>query len=401
MRDGRREPIQVDLVEFDPSRMRLQARRSTSRLVPIVDAVVQLGRVGRGGDLPGDSAFGDLGLVRLAEVVATEGALAGVNGNFYVDYGVCLDARDLGIDLTDDADLHLGELVGWFVTDGVELAPPLFNRAVLAVTADHRAHIRRVAMADVLLPNSRRVTWGAVNHAESGTTVLWDRVAGDRTTKSAGHVDACISRSTVVDIRPGGQSHIPLLGFVLAIPASVAEAVLDGVRVGDEVVVGNDFPTGLGAVTQAMACGPQLVRDGQVDIDFDAEGLGEKDTTVLPLSLSRVVDSFRAARSFVFLRDGRVVFGVVSGISMGGGRPGDLTSVGMTFGELAQLCTDLGADDAIALDGGGSSSLVARVGDDTARVLNVPTGGSDVPRGSERFIRTFWLASEPGPPDGG
>jgi len=65
----------------------------------------------------------------------------------------------------------------------------------------------------------------------------------------------------------------------------------------------------------------------------------------------------------------------------------------MTFGELAQLCVDLEADDAISLDGGGSSSLVARV-TGRPRVLSYPTGGSDVVEGSERFIKTYWLARE-------
>jgi exopolysaccharide biosynthesis protein len=62
----------------------------------------------------------------------------------------------------------------------------------------------------------------------------------------------------------------------------------------------------------------------------------------------------------------------------------------MTFGELMQLCLDLRADDAYALDGGGSSSIVVRVGEE-ARVLNIPTGGSDVEKGEERFINNYWL----------
>jgi len=43
-----------------------------------------------------------------------------------------------------------------------------------------------------------------------------------------------------------------------------------------------------------------------------------------------------------------------------------------------------------ALDGGGSSSIVARDGG-VVRVLNAPTGGADVGPGEERFINTYWL----------
>jgi len=217
---------------------------------------------------------------------------------------------------------------------------------------------------------------------------LYNRVAGATTPRSAEVVDLAVSGTTVVGVRPGGGSPIPLLGFVLAVPTHRAAGLLAGVVTGDTVGVETTFPSELGRVDQAMACGPQLVRDGQVDLDLDIEEFGMKDSSVLPLSLTRTVDSFRAARSFAFLRDGRLVLGTVSGTLLGSGPP--RVSAGMTFAELAQLCADLGADDAMGLDGGGSSSLVALV-DGAPRVLGVPTGGADVPEGTERFIKTYWL----------
>ncbi len=47
-------------------------------------------------------------------------------------------------------------------------------------------------------------------------------------------------------------------------------------------------------------------------------------------------------------------------------------SEGMTLAELAQLMLDLGAHDAMNLDGGGSSTLVVRGADGQPRVLNSP-----------------------------
>jgi hypothetical protein len=141
-------------------------------------------------------------------------------------------------------------------------------------------------------------------------------------------------------------------------------------------------------VVEAMACGPLLVRDGQVDIDFAAEGFGDKDTGLLPLSLTRAVDSFRAARSVLMLRGGHLVFGAISGTQVGHGPVG--VSAGVTFGELAALCVALGAEAAMGLDGGGSSTLVVQR--DGPTVVNVPTGGADVPPGAERFVATYLLA---------
>ena len=47
-------------------------------------------------------------------------------------------------------------------------------------------------------------------------------------------------------------------------------------------------------------------------------------------------------------------------------------SQGMTLAELAKLMIDLGAHDAMNLDGGGSSTMVIRGGDGNPRILNSP-----------------------------
>ena len=49
-----------------------------------------------------------------------------------------------------------------------------------------------------------------------------------------------------------------------------------------------------------------------------------------------------------------------------------LYSEGMTLMELAELMIDLGADYAMNLDGGGSSTMVVEGRDDQPRILNYP-----------------------------
>jgi exopolysaccharide biosynthesis protein len=137
-----------------------------------------------------------------------------------------------------------------------------------------------------------------------------------------------------------------------------------------------------------MACGPHLVRDGALCLNFEEEDFGQQDSTVISFFLPRWVETYEAARSFVALRDDTLILGTVSGTAYGYGKPE--VSAGMTFGELAQLCLDLEVDHAYALDGGGSSSLVARI-NGQPRVLNTPTGGADVGKGEERYINTYWL----------
>ena len=60
-------------------------------------------------------------------------------------------------------------------------------------------------------------------------------------------------------------------------------------------------------------------------------------------------------------------------------------SEGVTFAELAEICREVGGWDALALDGGGSSTLVARDANGEPTVLNCPIHGKHPP-GVERPV---------------
>jgi hypothetical protein len=389
--DGRRR-LRVDVLEFDAATVRLEPRRAleAAGVLPASQALALLGG-SRHGRSPSADTFARLGLVRLADAVHGAGALGGINGGFYVDYGHLLDLGvDLGIDLAGVPGLRFGDPIGWYVQDGTEVTPPVFGRAALITTRDGATHLRRVSMVGCRLAGGEVLRWTVANGPRSGATTLFTGLAGFHTPRDAGYVDLAIAGGRVNTIVPGGGAAIPLTGYVVSVPRAAPGIDLAAVRPGDAVTTLDDFPEDLGRPLHAMGCGPLLVRDGQVDLDLLAEEFGEKDTATLPFSLTRSVDRFRAARSFVGLSAGRLVLGVVSGTRLGAGAP--TVSAGATFGELAQLCADLGLEEAMALDGGGSSSLVARMDEDRpATVLNVPTGGSDVPEGHERFINTHLL----------
>ncbi|HQY88741.1 MAG TPA: phosphodiester glycosidase family protein [Tepidisphaeraceae bacterium] len=53
-------------------------------------------------------------------------------------------------------------------------------------------------------------------------------------------------------------------------------------------------------------------------------------------------------------------------------------SHGVTLRELGAMMIELGANDAINLDGGGSSTMVERVSDGNYRILNRPSDGSEI-----------------------
>jgi len=425
------KPVVIDLVEMDPARVRFQARMATAEALPVSSYQVAstFAEFQRTGRRPDQDTFRQLGLIQLSQKVRESGALAGINGNHYYDYGHHINAATLGIDAARVPGLFFGDPIGWFVSDGRELSPPAFNRAALIVTADGQIAIEKVFATGVTLgahrperacpatasttasitastrgrarggERSRRagagrhLTWETVNALkQDGVPCFYNSVFGAETEVSDTHVDLAIAKGQVFAVARGGGLPIPFTGFVLSLPAEDATWVGDSI-VGqpDLLTVSNNLPASYGRVVQAMACGPHLVREGQMAIDFVAEDFGEQDSTVMSFFLPRTVGSYDAARSFMMLRGGLLTIGVVSGAAMGYGAPQE--SGGMTFGELARLALDLGAEHAYALDGGGSSSIAVHHRGEV-RTLGIPTGGADVGKGQERFINTYWLFYE-------
>jgi flagellar motility protein MotE (MotC chaperone) len=364
------KPVIVDLLEVDLDRTRLDARIAASQAAALpADRTAEVFEVYRAENRrPSGQDFARFGLTQLSRAVERDGAIAAINGNFYFDYGHYINGVTLGVDIARVPGLYFGDPIGWFVADGRELIPPAFNRAAGVVTEDGNVHIDRVFMTAIVLPDGRRVTWERLNAPKEGGriqafTSLW----GYRTEGGDSHVDVAIGRGAIAAVSPGGEQVIPLTGLVLSIPRERSD-LLSAVAPGRAVTVENNFPPSRGRVVHAMACGPSLVRDGVADTDFEAEDFGQQ-----------------------ALRGRTLILGTVSGTAYGFGR--SAVSGGMTFGEMGQLCLDLGVDHAYALDGGGSSSLVARDGG-VPRVLNTPTGGADVSAGEERYINTYWLVHE-------
>jgi hypothetical protein len=135
-------------------------------------------------------------------------------------------------------------------------------------------------------------------------------------------------------------------------------ATLRDVRVGESVQVSYALTASSGVATQEAVGATPVLRDGQ-----PVDGLGS---------------TGRASRSAVGLSaDGRHVRLVtVDG--------NEETDAGPTLAELAAILRDMGSDDAVNLDGGGSSTLVFRApGAPAASIVNSPSGSAPraVPNG--------------------
>ncbi len=137
-------------------------------------------------------------------------------------------------------------------------------------------------------------------------------------------------------------------------------AHLDGLAVGDSVSLDHDLVSGDGSTLQTAIGGLVLIMDGtELTLDDSASTLAPR---------TAVGSSADGSTLYMVAVDGR------SG-----------SSVGATLQSMADIMQDLGAtQDVINLDGGGSTTLVAREGDSTTTsVRNTPSDGSQrsVPNG--------------------
>jgi hypothetical protein len=156
-----------------------------------------------------------------------------------------------------------------------------------------------------------------------------------------------------------GRPLIPHDGYALAAAETQQDLLLSLVR-GEHVTL--DVALAPPDIQHALQGGPSLVRDGRVFVPYAWEGFR--------YSFYRM----RTARSAVGITaTGKILFVTVDGRSR--------QNSGMNLLELAGLMRDLGAHDAMNLDGGGSTTMV--VGGKVVSAL---------PRGGERRVASMLVA---------
>jgi Phosphodiester glycosidase len=200
--------------------------------------------------------------------------------------------------------------------------------------------------------------------SDSSELVAFSPAWGGRTPRSSRVVEAVVRGGAVAAVRSGGGSVVPLGGMVLAGTGNAA-SMLRAAVVGEEARAELALrargrlidPALYGAI---VGGGPRLVTRGRVRVAARAEGFDG----IPGFSDGRHPRTLAGVR-----RDGTVLLVTVDGRAPG-------WSAGATLREAALVMRSLGARDALALDGGGSTTMVVR-----GRVVNRPSD-----RGGERPV---------------
>jgi Phosphodiester glycosidase len=281
--------------------------------------------------------------------MAPSAATAGVNGDFFT--------------------FATGAPSGIFMRDTVVASQPSGDRSSAGLTADGRLDVRRVSFFGTWKGQgpARALTGLNKPPPDTGGVSLFTSDYGAATPATKGTLAVTLFpfpaavanadlQAPVVDVRTGGRSvPIPVDGAVLvAKGASTAQLAADAPR-GSIVRAEILFKPAWPGVVSAIGGGPQIVRAGA---PVFRAGEAFTSTTLGP----------REARTAVGqLRDGRLVL-----VAVDGRQPH--YSVGLTNFELAQALVRLGAVTAMALDGGGSTTMAF-----DGKLLNRPSNGAQRP----------------------
>ncbi|HZX01303.1 phosphodiester glycosidase family protein [Kribbella sp.] len=283
----------------------------------------------------------------LSQQLASRGAIAGVNGDFF-------DINDT------NAPLGVGVESGRLVN-----APAAGHNDTAVIGKDGLGKIAQLFLQGTATDGATKLELTnlnspAVNAGGIGLyTPEWGDAARTRTVDGLPTVREVILRDGVVVSSATTPATTPLAANEQALIGREAGAdALTALQVGDKVGIAYGLRPDAAGVAAAVSGNYQLAKDGEVPAD--------------------VPDADLAPRTAIgFDADGsRMILLTVDGRATG--------SRGLSLKEMGQLMISLGADDALNLDGGGSSTMLARTpGKATPDVVNDPSDGNErlIPNG--------------------
>ena len=250
-----------------------------------------------------------------------------------------------------------GMLIGNTRIDGQTAGTTYYTRTSLGFMPDGTLKLAPSEYYGEVNVNGKKVFLSGVNcERGANTTILYNGLFGSYTKTNEYGTEYIIKDGKVIGVNQG-NSFIPAGGQVISVHGTAQEAFA-GVKAGDKVTIGESFGRELDAAQNIIGAGPELLRDGRVNVTAAQEQF--------PNDIARG----RAPRTAVGIKaDGKVILLVVDGRQS--------HSIGATLAETAQLLQKFGAVNGFNLDGGGSSEMVLQ-----GQIMNSPSDGGERAVGS-------------------
>lgn len=257
---------------------------------------------------------------------------------------------------------------GLLIIDGRPVKNTSPGWMVFGITFDGEPFIDNVAMTGrVSFPGLTAITIDGFNRPRGeGETIWYNSFFGKSTQTNVYGIDVRMIPQNrenrmgverpyrILEIDSTGDGELDDSSIVVSFHGPLRQSLIQSLRTGMSARVRIESRPGPAAIREAIGGFPQLVRDGLVDIR------PQESTPFYTQRYPRTAVGYS--------RDGKRVWFVC----VDGSQPN--YSVGMTMEELARLMVGIGADHAVNLDGGGSSTMIVR-----GNVVNRPSTGVERP----------------------
>lgn len=297
------------------------------RLITIIDYDLNVKRLNLKPVLAADIVPGreDLG-----SLIKSHSALAGINGGYFH---------------------HSGRPLGILYMDGKLVSEPLYNRTSLLVDKNGNVKFDQVDWEGHLLIDSgeEKIKLDGINRITgTGEAVLFNSYYGKNVPElKSSYYDIVVRSGEILGVedKRDSRSAIPPDGYIIRVEKSKENILalipqLGGKSAELDLEFSPDFAAQ--DIIHAVGGGPRLLQDGEVKITGEEEKF---QPDILENRSPRTAIGLTADQHLIMLTvDGRQ----------------REKSVGMSLEELALILKDLGAEEAMNLDGGGSARMVIR-----------------------------------------
>lgn len=278
-----------------------------------------------------------VGLETVSSLALRYGALAAINSGYFRTTGT-----------------YRGDSVGIQVLNGQILSESNNGRAAMGIiegNPEQQIIFGHVVFSGELIAGAKtKHLINGLNRPRADNELIVFTPEFHRTTLTdPSGLEVIVRRGRIIGIRDHeGSSAIPADGFVISAAGSARDWVRQNLRQRGAVRLNLKMApteTDQKQIWQKAASviggGPQLIKDGRVDITNAAE-------KILPAFVSDLHPRTAIAK----LKSGQVLLVTVDGRQT--------ASIGMSLNMLADLLIEFGAIEAINLDGGGSTAMVIR-----------------------------------------
>jgi hypothetical protein len=286
-----------------------------------------------------------IGLETVTSIAARTGAIAAVNGGYFRTSGD-----------------FLGDSTGTVQIDGVLWSEPDRARAAVGIVRRGRSsrlifgHV--VWQASIEAGSAKRSVEGLNRARGPNDLVVFTPEFGSATITDDSGIEVVVRSGRVVDVLDNtGSTTIPRDGFIVSARGEARDWVRSSLRKGTRLRVRTTLQPAdpsrsnpWAAAEDVLGAGPRLVTAGRVDV-----------TDVREKMIPTFATDLHPRTAIASLADGRALLLVADGRR-------SPERVGLALEDLAKLLIELGAVDAINLDGGGSTAMVVK-----GTLVNFPT----------------------------